>query len=125
MEQYIFDESNGLWYECQGECYFPILTPPSQEDYSIGLWGRRHLQYIREYRKSLYTSLVLSGKLNSYLAEIDQQAQDRLNTIIQQTVQARGITKELKAADPIAWVGQMNNIQASAVEIINAEIIYA
>ena len=83
------------------------------------------MRYIKEYRKSLYTSLQVSGKLNSYLANIDQQAQELLDTIIQQMVQVQGITEELKTADQMAWVGKMNNIRANAMEIVNQEIVYA
>ena len=84
MDKYIFDQSNGLWYERQGAYYIPCLTLPEQEEKPIGLWRQWHLRYIKEYRKALYTGLQLSGKLNSYLADVDQQAQDRLETIIQQ-----------------------------------------
>ena len=101
------------------------LSLPEEEERPIGLWGQRHLRYIREYRKALYTSLQLSGKLNGYLADIDQQAQERLDTIIRQMAEAQGITEALKAADPMAWVGQMNNIQVCAREIVNTELIYA
>lgn len=125
MEKYIYDESNGLWYERQGDYYLPCLSLPEGEERPIGLWGQRHLRYIREYRKALYTSLQLSGKLNSYLADIDQQAQERLDTIIQQMAEARGIIEALKAADPMVWVGQMNNIRNSAEEIVRNEIVYA
>lgn len=125
MEKYIFDESNGLWYELQGDYYIPCLSLPEEEEQPIGLWGQRHLQYIRGYRKALYTSLQLSGKLNSYLADVDREAQERLDTIIQQMAQAQGINEALKAADQMAWVGQMNNIRACATEIVNAEIIFA
>ncbi len=124
MEKYIFDKSNGLWYELQGDYYIPCLSLPEEEERPIGLWGQRHLQYIREYRKALYTSLQLSGKLNSYLADVDQQAQERLDTIVQQMAQAQGINEALKAADQMAWVGRMNNIRACATEIVNAEIVY-
>ena len=124
MEKYIHDESNGLWYERQGDYYLPCLSLPGEEERPIGLWGQRHLRYIREYRKALYTSLQLSGKLNSYLADIDQQAQERLDTIIRQMAEAQGITEALKAADPMAWVEQMNNIQVCAREIVNNELIF-
>ena len=124
MDKYIFDESNGLWYERQGDYYIPCLTLPAEDERPIGLWGQRHLRYIREHRKALYTSLLLSGKLNGYLADIDQQAQDRLDTIIQQMAQAQGVTETLKATDQIAWVGKMNNIRTSAMEIVDKEIIY-
>lgn len=124
MEKYIYDESNGLWYERRGDYYLPCLSLPEKEERPIGLWGQRHLRYIREYRKALYTSLQLSGKLNSYLADIDQQAQERLDTIIRQMAEARGITETLKAADPMAWVRRMNSTRTAAIEIINIEIIY-
>lgn len=125
MEKYIYNESNGLWYERQGDYYIPCLSLPEEEDQPIGLWGQRHLRYIREYRKAFYASLQLSGELNSYLADIDQQARERMDTIIQQMAQTHGVTEVLKAADSITWVGQMNSIRAAATEIINAEIIYA
>ena len=124
MEKYIYNESNGLWYERQGDYDIPCLSLPEEEEHPIGLWGQRHLRYIREYRKALYTSLQLSGKLNSYLADIDQQAQERLDTIIRQMAEAQGITEALKAADPMAWVEQMNNIQVCAREIVNNELIF-
>ncbi len=125
MEKYIYDESNGLWYERQGDYYIPCLFLPEEEEQPIGLWGQRHLRYIREYRKALYTSLQLSGKLNSYLADVDQQAQEWFDAIIQQIADAQGVIEALEAADPMAWVGRMNNIQTLANEIVNAEIIYA
>ena len=125
MEKYIFNENNDLWYELQGDYYIPCLSLPEEEERPISLCGQRHLRYIKEYRKALYTSLWLSGKLNSYLANIDQQAQERLDTIIQQMAQTQGVTETLKAADPMTWVGRINNIQACAREIVDKEIIYA
>lgn len=124
MEKYIYDANNGLWYELQGDYYIPCLSLPEEAEQPIGLWGQRHLRYIKEYHKALYTSLQLSGKLNSYLADIDQQAEERLDTIIQQMAQAQGINEALKAADPMVWVGRMNNIRACATEIVNTEIIF-
>lgn len=124
MDKYIFDESNDLWYERQDDYYIPCLTIPAEEEQTIGLWGQRHLQYIKKHRKALYTSLQSSGKLNRYLADIDQQAQERLDTIIQQLAQIQGITEELKAVNQMAWTGRMNNMRASAIEIVNQEIIY-
>ncbi len=125
MDKYILDKSNGLWYERQGDYYIPCLILPVEEEQPIGLWGQRHLRYIKEHRKARYSSLLANGKLNSYLVEIDQRAQDRLDAIIQQMTQNQGITEHLKAVDQMAWVGQMNNIQESAMEIVNQEVVYA
>ena len=125
MDKYIFDESNGLWYERQGDYYIPCLTLPAEEEQPIGLWGQRHLRYIKEYRKARYTSLLLSGRLNSYLADIDQQAQEMLDTTIEQIARVQGITEALKATDQMAWVGKMNNVRTSVMEMVDKEIIYA
>ena len=101
------------------------LTLPVEDEQPIGLWGQQHLRYIKEHRKAQYARLLLDGKLNSYLADIDQQAQEMLDTIIQQMAQAQGVTEALKAADQLAWIGRMNNIWESAIEIVSKEVIYA
>ena len=124
MNKYIFNENNGLWYELIGDYYFPCLTVPAEEEQPVGIWGQRHLRYIKEYRKARYASLLLDGRLNSYLADIDQQAQERLDTIIEQMALSQGITEALKAADQMAWVKRMNNIRSGAAEVVNIEIIY-
>ena len=113
MDKYIFDEGNGLWYELIGDYYFPCLTVPTEEEQPVGIWGQRHKRYIKEYHPALYNALLLNGRLNSYLADIEQMAR------------SQGITEALKAADQMTWVGKMNNIQASAMEIVNSELIYA
>ena len=123
MDKYIFNETNGLWYELVGDYYFPCLTVPAEEKQTVGVWGQRHKQYLKEYRPALYNALLLSGKLNSYLADIDQRAQDQLDTIIQQMAYAQGVTEELKAADQMAWVGSMNNIHKVAEEIMCKEFV--
>jgi len=125
MDKYIFDESNGLWYERQGDYYIPCLTLPVEVEQPIGLWGQRHLRYIREYRKTLYASLQLGGRLNSYLADIDQQAEAMFSRLVGQMAQRQGVTEQLKSSDQMVWVGRMNNIWASAMEIVDKEIIYA
>jgi hypothetical protein len=124
MDKYIFDESNGLWYELRGDWYFPCLTLPAEEERPIGVLGQRHKRYLREHKQAVYTALLLDGKLNSYLADIDQQAQELLDTLVEQMKQTQGITEQLQAADPMAWIGRMNNIQACAMEVVNSEIIY-
>ena len=125
MDKYIFDENNGLWYELADDYYFPCLTVPTEEEQPVGVWGQRHKRYIKEYRPALYNALLLSGNLNIYLAGIDWQAQKMLDSIIEQMNQTQSITEELKANDQMAWVGKMNNIRASAVEIVEQKIIYA
>ena len=94
MDKYIFDEGNGLWYELIGDYYFPCLTVPTEEEQPVGIWGQRHKRYIKEYHPALYNALLLNGRLNSYLADIDQQAQERLDTIIEQMARSQGITEE-------------------------------
>ena len=125
MDKYIFNVTNGLWYELVGDYYFPCLTVPTEEEQLVGVWGQRHKRFLKECRPALYNALLLSGKLNGYLADIDQQAQGMMNLIVQQMAQAQGITEALKSTDQMAWVGMMNNIRASATEIVNTEIIYS
>lgn len=125
MDKYIFNENNSLWYELVGDYYFPCLTVPTEEEQLVGVWGQRHKRFLKECRPALYNALLLSGKLNGYLADIDQQAQEMMNLIVQQMAQAQGITEALKSTDQMAWVGMMNNIRASATEIVNTEIIYS
>ncbi len=124
MEKCIYDESNGLWYERQGDYYIPCLSLP-EDDQPIGLWGQRHLRYIKEHREGFYTGFLLSGKLNSYLADIDRQTQEQLDTIICQMAQAQGVIEALKSANPMEWVGKMNNIRDRAMEVVNNDLIYA
>ena len=124
MEKYIYDNSNGLWYELHGDYYLPCLVIPEEEIYTIGIWGRKHQHYLREYRPILYSNLVLSGRLYSYLADIDTQARNKLSLIATQLAEKGSITEELKAQDQMAWVRAMNNIRNRAEEIINAELIF-
>ena len=125
MDKYILNKTNGLWYELIGDYYLPCLTVPAEREQSVGVWGQRHKRYLKEHRPALYNALLLSGKLDGYLADIDQQAQEMMNLIVQQMAQTQGITEALKATDQMAWIGRMNNIRASAAEIVNRKIIYA
>jgi hypothetical protein len=125
MEKYIFDESNGLWYELQGDYYVPCLIVPAQDERPIGIWGQRHLRYIKAERKVLYTELLTSGKLNSYLANINEQAMEQMLLLTKQMAEREGITEQLKAQDQMLWVQRMNNIRDRAIEIVNHELIYA
>ena len=125
MEKYIYNEQNGLWYELQGDYYIPCLVLDEEDTQPIGMWGRKHLRYIKEHRPVLHTTLLLSGKLNSHLAEINQRASEMFDLLIKQLVEKEGITEQLKATDQMAWVGAMNNIRNRAEEIVNTEVIYA
>ena len=97
MEKYIFDERNGLWYELQGDYYLPCLKQPEGKQQPVGLWEQQHLRYIKQHRKVLYLNLLTSGKLNSYLSEIDQQAEKMFEELVKQIATAEGITEALKA----------------------------
>ena len=125
MEKYIFDESNGLWYELQGDYYIPCLTGSAQEERFIGIWGQRHLQHIKQERKALYTELLTSGRLNTYLADINEQATGQMLQLTRQMAEREGVTEQLKAQDQMLWVQRMNNIRDRAMEIINYDLIYA
>lgn len=109
MAKSIFEEMGGT-YEKQGDYLIPCLTLPTEKEQSIGLFGKRHLRYLKEYRRITYINLLTSGRLNAYLADIDRQAQ--------------GITEQLKAENALEWTGRMNNIRACAMEIINEKLIY-
>lgn len=124
MDKHIFNEDNGLWYELAGDYYLPCLTVPAEEKQSVGVWGQRHKRYLKKYRPALYNALLLSGKLNAYLAGIEQQAQDLMDTIMQQMAEAQEITETMKATDQMAWIGKMNNIRVSAMEAVDKELIY-
>lgn len=123
MGKSIFEEMGGR-YEKQGDYLIPCLTLPTEKETVIGVWGQRHLRYLKEYRRVTYTNLLTSGRLNAYLADIDRQAQERFETLIEQMKQAQGITEQLKAENALEWVQRMNNVKACAREIVEREIIY-
>ena len=124
MKKHIYDESNGLWYELIGDYYIPVLTLSSDEQRPIGKWGRMHRDYLKEHRPILFNDLILCGQLWTYLADLNEQAQERLSLIIDQMKVSEGVTEELKAAGQMAWVGAMNSIRNRAEEIILHEMIY-
>ncbi len=125
MENRFYDEKNGLWYEKQGDYYLPCISLPEEENEPIGIWGQRHLRYLKQHRKILYTNLLTSGKLNSNLAELDKQAEDMFFRVVKQLAEKEGVTEKLKAENQMEWVGRMNNIRARATEIVNTDLIYA
>ena len=124
MAKSLFEEMGGR-YKRQGDYLIPCITLSDEEEQSIGLWGERHLHYLKEYRRGTYINLLTRGRLNTYLADIDRQAQERFERLIESTKQAQGITERLKAENALEWTGRLNNIRACAMEIVNEEIIYA
>ncbi len=122
MEKYIYEETNGLWYERRGDYYFPCLT--AEEAPPIGVWGQRHLRYIKQNRRALYLQLKTSGRLNAYLADIDRQADAMLDRLVTQMAEQERVAEALKAQDQMAWVQRMNNILHRAEEIVHQELIY-
>ena len=113
MNKYIYDESNGLWYELQRDYCIPCLTLPAEKEKKpIGLWGQRHKRYLQEHKRAFYATLLTSGKLNAYLADVDKRAEERFERIVEQMKRAQGITERLKAKNGLEWVGQMNNNRA-------------
>ena len=124
MEKTLFEQMGGT-YEKQGDYLIPCLALPTEEEKPIGIFGQRHLRYLKEHRRIVYVKLLTSGKLNSYLADIDEQAQKMLFRLVEQMKQTQGITEQLKAENALEWTGRMNNIRACAMEIVNKEIIYA
>ena len=124
MDKYIFDESNGLWYELQGDYYIPCLILSEEETQPIGLWGQRHKQYLKEHRHIVYTTMLIDGTLNRYLADINQQAEQMFHRLIDEMAQKQGVTEQLKAENQMEWVQQMNACKAQAEEIVTFELIY-
>ncbi len=124
MKQHFTDERTGIGYTLQGDYYLPDLALPAEEQQPIGVWGQRHLRYIKQHRKAFYTNLLTSGKFNSYLVDIEQQAQQLFLRLVKDLAEKENITEELKATDMMLWVRMMNNIRNRATEIVNADIIY-
>ena len=124
MQKQIFDEKNGLWYELHGDYYLPCLIEPLEEKRPVGVWGQRHLRYLRQHRKALYTELLVSGRLKGYLADLNEQAEAMFLRLIDQMAAREGITEQLKAQDQMLWVQRMNSIHDRAKEVVNNDLIY-
>ena len=122
MTKTIFEEMGGS-YEMQGDYYLPCLSLPEEEQKSVGIWGQRHLRYIKEHKRAFYTSLLTSCKLNSYLADIDKQAEDMFFQLVKQMAEREGVSEQLKAENQMEWVGRMNNIRSRTMGIVNEETI--
>ena len=119
----LFEQMGGTYHEENGYL-IPNLILPDEEQVEIGVWGQRHLRFIKQYHKVQYTNLLTSGKLNGYLADIDKQAEDMFFRLVKQMAEREGVTEQLKADNQMEWVARMNNIRSRATEIVNAEVIF-
>ena len=124
MEKRIYNEKNGIRYNLQGNYYLPDLKLPDEENKPIGLWGQRHARHLKQNHKVLYMNLLTSGKLSSYLADIDKQAEDMFFRLVKQMAESEGVTEKLKANNQMDWVARMNNIRSRVTEVVNHDIIY-
>lgn len=125
MEKYITDERTGLKYELVGDYYLVVGYDEPEEDQPIGVWGQRHLRHLKRHHKVIYANLLTSGKLPEYLADIDRRAEELFIRLAKQMADAEGIREKLKSSDQMKWVRQMNSIRNRAMEIVNAELIFA
>lgn len=126
MKQHYTDEKTGISYTLQGDYYLSdLILPAEKEERHIGVWGQRHAKYLKQNHKVLYMNLFTSGKLNSHLADVDEQAQEMFSRLVNQMAEREGVTEQLKAENQMAWVGRMNNIRSRAAEIVNHDIIYS
>ena len=119
----LFEQSGGA-YTVQGDYRLPNLTLPAEDERPIGVWGQRRLRYFKQHHKVLYYNLLTSGKLHSHLADTEEQAQELFSRLVKEYAEKEGVTEQLKSADQMAWVRQMNNIRNRATEIVNNEVIY-
>ena len=124
MERFVTDERTGLKYELVGDYYLIVGDDVSEENQPIGVWGQRHLRYLKEHHRVRYANLLTSGKMNVYLADIDQQSEELFLWLVEQMADAEGITEALKASNQMKWVRQMNSIQNRAMEVVNTELIF-
>lgn len=124
MEKSMFEQMGGS-YVRQGDYLIPCLTLPAEKEQPIGVYGQRHLRYLKQYRRITYTNLLTSGKLNAYLAEIDGQAKELFFRLVKEYADRQGVTERLKADNPLEWVQRMNNIRSAVEEVINTELIFA
>lgn len=124
MYKMIYDENNGLWYELNGDFYIPCITIPKEKQKLIGLCGKRHAYYLKEYKEDVYLDLLVNGKLNSYLVEIDKQAEDMYFRLVKEYDDKQGVNEELKKMDSMRWIGLMNNIKTCVREVVDANLIY-
>ena len=122
MDKYIYDDTNGLWYERYGDYYLPCLALPEQE--SIGRWGQKYRVYLRNHKREVYNAFQSNGTLDEHVAEIDQQAMELFEQLVEQIAKQQGITEQLNADDQMAWVSAMNHVRSIAEETVLSDLIY-
>ena len=125
MENRIYDENNGLWYAKQGDYYLPEPALPPEKEKPIGIWGQRHLRYLKEHKQLVYINLLTSGRLNEYLASVNEQVEDLFSRLVREYAERQGVTERLKEENQLLWVQKMNNIRACVREVVESEIIYS
>ncbi len=123
MEKYIYNEQNGLWYELQGDYYLPCLKLPEEGEVHIGIWGQRHLRYLKQYHRVRYYNLLTSGKLNDYLVDVETWAQQMFDELVNALSRNENLTEDFKATNPVEWVRKSNNIRNRVAEIVNQELL--
>ena len=123
MENRIYDENNGLWYAKKGDYYLPELALPPEKEKPIGLWGQRHLRYLKEYKQFVYLNLLTSGRLNEYLTSVDEQAEDMFSRLVKEYADRQGVTEQLKEEKQLVWIQKMNNIRACVREVVESNVI--
>ena len=125
MENRIYDENNSLWYAKQGDYYLPEPALPPEKEKPIGIWGQRHLRYLKEHKQFVYLNLLTSGRLNEYLASVNEQVEDLFSRLVREYAERQGVTERLKEENQLLWVKKMNNIRACAREVVESEFIYS
>lgn len=125
MKKHITDEKTGISYTLHGDYYLPDLALPAEKEKPIGIWGRKHLHYLKEHKRLVYLNLLTSGRLNEYLASVDKQAEDMFSRLVKEYADRQGVTERLKAENQLLWVQKMNNIRACVREVVEREIIYS
>ena len=124
MKKHITDEKTGISYTLHGDYYLPDLALPAEKEKPIGIWGRKHLHYLKEHKRLVYLNLLTSDRLNEYLASVDKQAEDMFSRLVKEYADRQGVTERLKAENQLLWVQKMNNIRACVREVVNHEFIF-
>ena len=124
MKKHYIDEKAGISYTLHGDYYLPDFALPAEEEICIGIWGQRHAAFLKEHQRRVYNEFLFSGKLNTYLAQVNQNAQEMFDLLVRQLAEQEGVTEKIKAEDQMKWIGLMGNIRNRAMEVVNHELIY-